>query len=257
MRVLFLGTGTSSGVPSILCDCPVCRSSNPKNKRLRSSILVTLDGRNILVDTATDLREQALRYRVGRVDAVLFTHAHADHVHGIDEIRIFSYHNAAPVPCYGNEETIATIHRQFPYIFVPEEERESFAPRIATHVTREPFRLFEREIVPVPIGHGKQTILGYRIGGFAYLGDCNSIPPESETLLQGLDVLVLDALRDRPHPTHFSLDQAMAAARKLRPKQTLFTHMAHQLDHDDVNRNLPSGMALAYDGQVLELNDPA
>lgn len=254
-KVLFLGTGTSSGVPSILCSCKVCTSDNPKNNRLRSSVLVSMDDRNILIDTATDLRQQALRYGFTRVDAILFTHAHADHVHGIDEVRIFSFHGGVPIPCYGDAETIATIHRQFPYIFVPEEERESFIPRITTHEAAGPFRLYDRKIIPVPILHGKQTILGYRIGPFAYLGDCNGIPEESEPLLQDLDTLILDALRMEPHPTHFSLDQAVRAAHRINAKRTLFTHMAHQLDHDEINGSLPAGMALAYDGQVLEFEE--
>jgi phosphoribosyl 1,2-cyclic phosphate phosphodiesterase len=254
-KVLFLGTGTSCGVPSILCACSVCTSDNPKNKRLRSSILITVGEKNILVDTATDLREQALRYRFSHVDAVLYTHAHADHVHGIDELRIFSYHGGTAIPCYGDDQTIETIHRQFPYIFISESERESFIPRIITRVVRNPFDLFGQEIVPVPIQHGKQTILGYRIGPFAYLGDCNGIPKESQVLLEGLEILILDALRKDAHPTHFSLDQAIEAAERINARQTLFTHMAHQLDHDEVNKHLPANMALAYDGQLLEFEN--
>jgi len=256
MKLLFLGTGTSSGVPAILCNCDVCRSETPRNRRLRSSLLLTIGGRNILVDTATDLREQALRYRFSRIDAILFTHAHADHIHGIDEVRIFCFHQGAAIPAYGNQETIATIHRQFPYIFVPEEERESFSPRITTHILDGPFHLFGFEIIPVPIRHGKQTIYGYRSGPVAYLSACNGIPEESEALLQGLDLLILDALRDKPHPTHFSLKEAVAVAQRIGAGQTLFTHMAHQLDHETVNRSLPPNMALAYDGQTLEFHDP-
>jgi phosphoribosyl 1,2-cyclic phosphate phosphodiesterase len=255
MKVLFLGTGTSSGIPAIQCSCKVCRSDNPKNKRLRSSILITLDEHNILVDTATDLREQALRYDIKRIDAILFTHAHADHVHGIDEVRIYSFHSGKPIDCFGNHETIETIHRQFPYIFVPEEERTSFLPRIDTHVVNGSFSLFGKEIIPIPIQHGSRTILGYRVGPFAYLSDCNDIPDGSVELLQDLELLVLDALRDVPHPTHFSLAQAVETARKINPGRTLFTHMAHQLEHEETNRNLPPGMALAFDGQVVEFNE--
>jgi phosphoribosyl 1,2-cyclic phosphate phosphodiesterase len=254
IKVLFLGTGTSSGIPAILCSCPVCRSENPKNKRLRSSILVTVGDKNILVDTATDLREQALRYDIRQIDAILFTHSHADHVHGIDEVRIYSFHSGEPISCYGNEETIETIHRQFPYIFVPEEERKSFIPRINTHIVNGAFELFGQEIIPIPIRHGSQTILGYRLGPFAYLSDCNGIPEESVKLLEGLDLLILDALRHRPHPTHFSLEQSIETARRIDPNRTLFTHMAHQLEHEESNRNLPDNMALAFDGQVVEFH---
>lgn len=253
MRVTFLGTGTSHGVPMIGCTCEVCRSTNPRDKRWRPSIAIDLDGYSVLVDTSTDLRAQALAFGVTRVDAVLYTHGHADHVLGFDELRRFNVLMGRPMPVFADAGTLADLRRVFSYAFADPPPRGGGVPSVhATEVTG-PFPLAGREIVPVPIRHGERLILGYRIGPLAYLTDCSGIPDTSWPLLAGVDVAVLGALRDRPHPTHFTLGQAVEAARRLGASRTLFTHMCHDLGHDATNGRLPSGMELAWDGLVLDV----
>jgi phosphoribosyl 1,2-cyclic phosphate phosphodiesterase len=255
MRVTILGTGTSGGVPMIGCDCPVCTSKNPKNRRMRSSALVEVRGRALLLDTSTDLREQAMRFDIPRVDAVLYTHAHADHVHGVDELRVFNVRHLHEIPCYGNPDTVGRLKNYLQYIF-DEEYHESFRPFLDLKEVTGPFTAAGVEVIPVPLLHGSLPVLGYRIGGFAYLTDTNKIPDESFQLLADLELLVLDALRPRPHATHFSLDEAVAVAEKLKAKQTVFTHVSHMLDHDETNNGLGKAMQLAYDGMTFDLSDP-
>lgn len=253
MRVTFLGTGTSHGVPMIGCACDTCRSDDPRDRRWRPSVLIALDeGPQVLVDTATDLRAQALAFGVTRVDAILFTHSHADHILGLDEVRRFNALQRAVIPCYADAQTAAGIRETFRYMFDPSTPKGGGVPHIALHTIDGPFVIGGTRVVPVPILHGTRPILGFRAGGFAYLTDCSHIPEGSWRLVDGLDVLVLDALRDRPHPTHFTVAQAVEAARRIGARRTYFTHVCHDLAHAATCARLPPGMELAYDGLVVE-----
>lgn len=254
-RVTFLGTGTSHGVPMIGCQCAVCRSDDPRDRRLRPSIHVDVDGGPaVLVDTATDLRQQALINDITRVDAVLFTHSHADHVMGLDELRRFNALKGAHLPVYADADTGAELRRIFAYAFTPPAGPGGGVPELALTPIDGPFVVEGMTIVPVPILHGHWPILGFRIGTFAYLTDCSAIPEPSYALLEGLDVLVLDALRHRPHSTHFTVAEAVAAATRVGARQTYFTHICHDLPHAATCAALPPGMALAYDGQVVTID---
>ena len=254
MRVTFLGTGTSTGVPVLTCSCEVCRSTDPRDRRLRPSVLLEWDGASILIDTSTDLRQQALALPIRRVDAVLYTHHHADHILGLDELRLYNWRQKASVPVYGLPDTLAGLARTFWYVF-EDVQVGGGKPAVTTHAVDGPFVLFGKRILPVPVLHGLLPILGYRVEGFAYLTDVSALPETSYALLEGLDVLVLNALRPRPHPTHLSLDGAVAQARRIGARRTLFTHLGHEMPHAAISRALPEGIELAYDGQVLELAD--
>jgi phosphoribosyl 1,2-cyclic phosphate phosphodiesterase len=257
VRVTFLGTGTSHGVPMIGCGCAVCRSSDPRDRRWRPSIYIEADdGAGLLVDTGPDLRTQALQFGVTRVDAILFTHGHADHVVGLDEVRRFNAIGRRTIPCYADAMTIGEIRQMFSYVFDPRAPKGGGIPDIVLHEiqgTFHPDGAHGVEVVPVPVLHGERPVLGFRIGAFAYLTDCSRIPDPSWRLLQGLGVVVLDALRDRPHPTHFSLSEAVDAARRIGARQTYFTHICHDLPHEATCARLPGRMALAYDGLAVEL----
>jgi phosphoribosyl 1,2-cyclic phosphate phosphodiesterase len=235
------------------CRCATCLSDDPRDRRSRPSIYIELrDGTGILVDTTPDLRMQALRFNVVRVDAILFTHAHADHVMGLDDVRRFNVLQDASIPCFGDRRTMTELRRTFSYIF---ESRDlgGGIPRIQLFPLGGPFTLGRQEIVPVPVVHGSRTIFGFRVGTFAYLTDCNAIPDASWALLQGLDTLVLDALRYRPHPTHFTVAGALGVVERLAPRRTYFTHISHDLPHAATNARLPSGVELAWDGLELEI----
>jgi phosphoribosyl 1,2-cyclic phosphate phosphodiesterase len=258
LKVTLLGTGTSHGVPAIGCDCDVCHSPDPRDRRLRPSILIQLPdaaggATNVLVDTSTDLRAQALTHNIRRIDAILFTHSHADHVLGLDEIRRYNAMQQAAIPCYADEPTLADLRRMFTYVFNPPSAVGGGLPQLTASRIMGPFVLGGVDIVPVPIFHGRRQILGFRIGAFAYLTDCSRIPDESWPLLDGVRVLVLDALRDRPHPTHFSIAEALEVVARLAPERTYFTHICHDLAHAATCARLPAGVELAYDGQVLEI----
>jgi phosphoribosyl 1,2-cyclic phosphate phosphodiesterase len=251
--VLFLGTGTSHGVPAIGCDCDVCHSTDPRDNRTRSSIYVlTDDGLGILVDTSPDLRTQALRENIRRVDSVLLTHTHADHLMGLDETRRFNMLSGLPIPVYGEAPALEEVRRTFSYAFAPGAPRGGGVPDLRLFPIGGPFCLGRLEVVPLPLRHGPWDILGFRLGGLAYLTDCNAIPAESWARLQGVEVLVLDALRHTPHPTHFTLEEAMAVAHRLGAGRTFFTHIAHDLAHAETCARLPATMALAYDGLQVE-----
>jgi phosphoribosyl 1,2-cyclic phosphate phosphodiesterase len=253
LRVTMLGSGTSTGVPVIGCACAVCRSENPKNKRWRPGLKLEMGERVVLVDTPTDLRLQALRFGLPRVDAVLFTHSHADHVFGLDDVRIFNFRQGTAIPCYGSEATLKNIRRMFAYVFEAGQEGGG-KPQLDLIPVREPFELLGREIVPVPVWHGETEVFGYRIGSFAYVTDCNRIPETSFCLLEGVEILILDALRYRPHSTHFSVEEAMEAAARIGARRTILTHIAHEIDHDDPQVPLRRGVEFGYDGLVLDLD---
>lgn len=254
MRVTFLGTGTSSGVPVLGCRCPVCSSEDRRNRRLRVSLLFEWNGANIVVDTGPDFRYQMLRARVHHLDAVLFTHTHADHLLGLDDIRIYCFRAGRRIPVFGERAALDRIFRVFDYAFAEKYEGGG-VPHLELHEIRvgEPFVLFGRSVLPLRVWHGSTPVVAYRIGKFAYATDCSEIPLATMNQLTGLDVLVLDALRPRPHSTHFSIAEAVAVAEKLQPKRTYFVHMTHDVDHVTVNAQLPPGMELAYDGLVLEV----
>ena len=252
MNVLFLGTGTSHGVPVIGCDCEVCRSPDPRDSRLRPSIYLELeDGTRVLVDTTPDLRQQALRHDLRTIDVVLYTHSHADHILGLDEVRRYNHMTKAPLPLYGDAGTLADLRRVFSYVFAPHPRKGGDVPDLRLSTIVGPFCLGRTEIRPLKVLHGGRPVLGYRIGGFAYLTDCNEIPDETMAELEGLEVLVLDALRRKRHSTHFSLDEAVAVVQRLRPGQALFTHCCHDLGHARTCASLPEGISLAYDGLRL------
>lgn len=253
MRVLFLGTGTSHGVPMIGCDCDVCRSSDPRDTRFRPSVYLTLDDdTRVLIDATPDLRSQALAHDIRRVDALVVTHAHADHIMGLDEIRRYNHMTKRAMPVFADARTADGIRRTFGYAF-SEIAAGGGVPQVDLRLIDGPFQVGAAEVVPVPIRHGQWHILGFRFGRFAYLTDCNDVPAASRPLLEGLDVLVLDALRRRAHPTHFTLSEAIATAKEIGARQTYFTHIAHDLGHAATSAELPPGMALAYDGLGLEI----
>lgn len=252
ITVTFLGTGTSHGVPMIGCRCDTCRSSDPRDRRSRPSIAIEMaGGTRLLVDTTPDLRSQALAFGVDRVDAILFTHCHADHVMGLDDVRRFNVLQDAVIPCYGDARTMREIRRTFAYIFESPDPGGG-VPRIHLSTIDGPFPVAGHEVVPVPVMHGQRSVLGFRLGGFAYLTDCSAIPDGSWGLLRGLDTLAIDALRHRPHPTHFTVAQAIEVAGRLAPRRTWLTHICHDLPHAATNASLPAGVELAYDGLTIE-----
>ncbi|NVM04408.1 MAG: MBL fold metallo-hydrolase [Candidatus Helarchaeota archaeon] len=253
LKVTFLGTGTSLGVPEIGCKCEVCTSPDMKNKRLRPSVLIEAKEISILIDTTPDLRIQALKYNVNKIDAVLYTHQHADHIFGLDDIRRFNYIQKRAIPCYGSENTIKALMNSFSYILKNDKRFEYFLPKVDFHTINNNFYIRDIEIIPVEVLHGGLSILGFRIGDFAYLTDCNKIPNGSRELLSGLNVLVLDALRKKPHIAHFNLSEAVSEARLIGAERTFFTHISHDLEHNTINKQLPENIKLAYDGLVVEL----
>jgi phosphoribosyl 1,2-cyclic phosphate phosphodiesterase len=250
-RVTMLGSGTSTGVPVIGCPCAVCRSDNPKNKRMRPGLKLEFDNGVVLVDTPTDLRQQALRFGLPRLDAVLFTHPHADHIFGLDDIRIFNFRQRRAIPCYGSEATLGALRRTFAYVFEAGQEGGG-KPQLDLIPVREPFELLGRAIVPVPVWHGSMEVFGYRCGEFAYVTDCNIIPEASFRLLAGVEILILDALRYRPHSTHFSVEEAVEAAERIGARRTILTHFSHDVDHDAPAVPLPAGVELGYDGLAFD-----
>jgi phosphoribosyl 1,2-cyclic phosphate phosphodiesterase len=257
----FLGTGTSMGVPTLGCDCAVCASAvspaagvpaqAPHNRRTRPSVLITWGGHTIVIDTGPDFHAQAIRAGIRRLDAVLYTHGHADHILGLDDLRPLSFHSPNTLPLYADEPTAQTIERIFDYTFRT-HDRYTTSARVTLHrLSSEPgveVPLFGARFQRIPVTHGRHTITGYRFGSAAYLTDLSDIPAESLPLLTGLDVLILDALRREPHPTHSHLAKSIALVEQLQPRRAFFTHMSHDLDHDPTNALLPPHIRLAYDG---------
>jgi phosphoribosyl 1,2-cyclic phosphate phosphodiesterase len=243
-------------VPTIGCFCDVCTSPDPRDNRLRPSVWLQFGGRSVLIDTTPDLRQQALRAHIDRVDAILFTHSHADHILGLDDVRPFNFHQKGPIPVYGAPETLAAIGRTFGYIF-SEGPSESSRPRLALReLDGTPFELFGARVVPIRLQHGKGTVLGFRLGGLAYLTDHSEIPEESLALLEGLEVLFLDALRHKPHPTHSTVEKSLQHVERLKPGRTYFTHLCHDLPHRQTEELLPPHVRLAYDGLEIEVALP-
>ena len=253
-RVTMLGSGTSSGVPVIGCTCPVCTSADPRNRRLRASVRLELAGGTVLVDTSPDLREQALRSGLDRLDAILFTHAHADHILGMDDLRRFNNAIGRGIPCWGDAETLGAVRRIFGYAKRPYDNPDR--PSLSFELIDGPFVAAGMPVTPVPLRHGRRNILGFRIGPMAYCTDCSAIPETSEELLAGLDLLVLNALRYSPHPAHFNLEQALAAIERLAPRRALLTHIAHEIGHERTSSELPPHVQLAFDGLRVDLDWP-
>lgn len=258
MKLTFLGTGTSHGVPVIGCSCAVCRSEDPRNNRMRCSVLVQDGETNIVIDTGPEFRVQALRAGLERLDAVLLTHAHADHLHGLDDIRPFSFHR--PLPVYADTHTLAETRDRFSYVF-RRSQAGGGKPRIELVPVERPFRVGSIQFTPLPILHGELSILGFRFGDFAYVTDCSRIPAETWPLLSRLDLLVINALRHRPHPTHLSIGEAIDVVNRLRPRRAFLTHLCHDVDHTELARELRAGLDTgavaaptepAFDGLVVE-----
>jgi phosphoribosyl 1,2-cyclic phosphate phosphodiesterase len=251
----FLGTGTSVGVPMVGCGCDVCRSTNPKNHRYRCSVLIGTPQGSILIDTTPELRLQLLREDVRAIHAVLYTHYHADHLFGLDDVRPLCKYLKGPMPLYCTQEVAEKIREAYSYAFGPVAELlpAGYLPKLQIReITEVPFMVLEERITPIPLIHAQFSVLGFRIGDVAYCTDVSQIPDKSWPLLRGLEVLVLDALRLKPHPAHFSIDQAVDIIRRLKPARAYLTHMSHDVEHETVNRQLPAGVELAFDGLHFE-----
>lgn len=252
LQLTVLGSGTSMGVPTLGCHCAVCESPDPRDKRTRPSVLLSYAGRNVVIDTTPDFRFQALRAGIDRLDAVIYTHEHADHVLGLDDIRPYNLKQNDVVPIYGSPDTLATLQRQFAYVF-DQTPTDNLRPGVRLHEIAGPFELFGLTITPVPALHGTQPVLGFRFGKAAYLTDFIRVPDTSMEFLRGLDDFILDALRYVPHPMHSNVEQSLALVANLKPKQAWFTHICHDLGHAATNLKLPPGVQLAYDGLELEV----
>ncbi|HUZ45756.1 MAG TPA: MBL fold metallo-hydrolase [Terriglobia bacterium] len=253
MKLTFLGTGTSTGVPIVGCRCPVCTSPSPHDKRTRPSVLLEYAGRTVVIDTTPDFRSQALREKIEHVDALVFTHAHADHVLGLDDVRPFFFRQQAPIPLYADTRSMESLRRIFTYIF---EQTYAYGGilKVDPHLIDGPFELWDERVVPIPVLHGNLPVLGFRIKKMAYVTDFSAIPEEAIPLLKGLDVLILDALRYKPHPTHSTIENSLRLVEQLKPSRAYFTHIAHELQHEEANAKLPPNVQLAYDGLKIELD---
>lgn len=251
MRVTFLGTGTSVGVPTVGCDCETCLSDDVRDKRLRTSVLIEHDGRNIIIDASTDFRQQALRARIKHIDAILFTHSHADHCFGLDDTRPIMFRHGA-IACFATEVTWDGLRRIYSYVFEPAPYPG--LPRIVPHRIEGDFNLMGLDVEPLTVIHGKLPVTAYRVGRFAYVTDCNYIPDETCARLLGLDLLVIDALRFKKHPTHMSLDQSLEYIEKLKPHRALLTHISHDIKHEETSGHLPANVEIAYDELTVEVD---
>lgn len=250
-ELVLLGTGTSHGVPVIGCNCNVCRSTDPHNNRTRTGVAVQVAGGTFLIDSSPELRIQLLREKIELAKAVIYTHAHADHLFGLDDLRVFGYRLNSAIPLYCEPIVEQTIRRAFDYVFnVPENPLHPGAlPKLEFHtIGLEPFTVLGQPIVPIRLLHGTLPVLGYRLGDVAFCTDVNQIPEESWPRLEGLDVLIIDAIREKAHATHFGIEEALQVVERVRPRQTYLTHISHHLDHELTNRRLPPHVRMAYDG---------
>lgn len=253
MRVTFLGTGTSQGVPLIGCECNVCSSLNPKDKRLRSSVMIEIDNKNFVIDTGPDFRQQMLREDVKKMNAVIFTHEHKDHIAGFDDIRAFNFIMKRNIDVYVSANVEKAIRREFPYIF--SEYKYPGIPEINLHpITNDPFYVEGIRIIPIEVMHYKLPVLGFRIGDFTYITDANYISEEEKEKIKGSKIIVINALRREKHVSHYTLDEAIALVEELNPEKVYLTHISHQLGmHDKVMQELPPFIDLAYDGLNIEM----
>jgi phosphoribosyl 1,2-cyclic phosphate phosphodiesterase len=246
-----LGSGTSMGVPTIGCTCEVCHSSDPHDRRTRPSVLIEYSGKVVLIDTTPDFREQAIREDITRIDAVLYTHSHADHILGIDDLRPLSYHRDGKIPLYARAEAAEYIRNMFRYIFDADYKFGGLA-RLELRPIAGSFDLFGAKVEPISVIHGETEIFGFRLGSAAYLTDFSEIPEASFAQLEGLDILFLDGLRHKPHPTHSTVENSIRIADKVKAKRVFFTHICHDLPHEATNASLPPHVRLSYDGMKLE-----
>ncbi len=252
IELLFLGTGTSAGIPMIGCDCAVCVSNDPRDQRTRPSVVISYGGIRVLIDTAPELRLQCVRHGVRRIEAVVYTHAHADHIMGLDDVRRFNTAKGGPLDVWAEPNTHAALRRCFPYAFrEPDPACKLYRPHLVPRTIDGPFEIGGVPWRPIRLMHGDMPVLGFRVGNLAYCTDTNLIPEESFALLRGLDVLVLDGLQFRGHATHFSIGQAIEAAARIDARRTLLTHIAHEVSHAADSLKLPDGIEFAFDGQVV------
>ncbi len=253
LQITFLGTGTSSGIPMIGCECKVCRSRDPKDDRLRSSIMVSTSGTSLVVDTTPDFRYQMLRTNTRHVDAIVFTHPHKDHIAGLDDVRAFNFFSRKPMEIYANSLTEEALRRDFYYAFA--EKRYPGVPEINLNlITNEPFMVGDISVLPIEVWHMKMPVLGFRFGNFTYITDANRLDEEARERVRGSEVMVLNALRKEPHISHFSLSEAVELVQDLGVPRAYFTHISHQLGlHNDIDQELPEGISLAYDGLTIEV----
>ncbi|MFS8531434.1 MBL fold metallo-hydrolase [Sphaerobacter thermophilus] len=255
VELTFLGTGTSNGIPIIGCSCPVCTSDDPRDRRSRTSAVVRFHGYHVLIDTATELRLQALAVGLRRVDAVLFTHAHADHVGGFDDLRRFNELAQRHLPVYAHVDTAATLRERFAYAFVDQFPFYGGKPDLTLHEFTGGFSLFGHRIQPIPVWHGRWLVHGFRFGPLVYVTDAKTIPPASLEMMRGADILVINALRHRPHPTHLSIDEALAVIEEVAPRRAYLVHMTHDVSHAATSALLPPHVELAYDGLTVRTGD--
>jgi phosphoribosyl 1,2-cyclic phosphate phosphodiesterase len=254
MRIKVLGSGTSQGIPVIGCNCETCKSENSKDKRLRASVFIETGDSKILIDTSIDFRRQMLENKITDIDAVLFTHHHADHIFGMDDLRQINQRLDKYIDVFGRNDTLEEISLTFRYIFDEELIMHKCVPLINMNVIENKGFIYRKtKIIPIEVFHGRIKIFGYRIGNFAYITDCSKIPDEEYDKFSNLDLLIINALRRRPHPTHFNLEQAIGIAKLFKPKQTYFTHITHDMKHDSINSSLPGNIQLAYDGLEIIL----
>jgi phosphoribosyl 1,2-cyclic phosphate phosphodiesterase len=251
MRITFLGTGTSVGVPAVGCDCETCLSTDERDKRLRTSVLIEHAGQNIIIDASTDFRQQALRAGLKHLAAILFTHSHADHCFGLDDTRPIMFRDG-PLACFATGITWQGLRRIYAYAFEPSPYPG--VPRIIAHRIEGEFNLLGLPVEPLTVIHGRLPVTAYRIGGFAYVTDCNLIPDETCARLLGLDLLVIDALRFKSHPTHMTLDDALGYIQRLKPRRALLTHISHDIKHEETSGHLPESVEIAYDGLTVDVN---
>lgn len=251
LRLTFLGTGTSTGVPAVGCPCDICHSDDARDKRLRASVLLDFNGRRVVIDAGTDFRQQALRAGLDRLDAVLVTHDHADHVFGLDDIRPFNFRTQRAMPIYADERSWTGIRRIYEYVFKP--HGYGGLPQFEPHTIRGPFELFGVTFEPLYVTHGRMPVVAFRFGRGAYVTDCNEIPDTTVERLKGLDVLVLDALRFADHPTHMTIQKALDYIERIAPRRAYLTHMNHEVRYAEASRDLPANVELAYDGLSVDV----